>query len=298
LDYIITGGAGFIGSALAKLLLQQGHKVTVIDNLSTGNLSNLSEIKNEIQFYHTDICNGAELDRVLAGKDGIFHHAALTSVVQSYQKEKEYFDVNVNGTRNIFEIAQKTGTKVVFASSSSVYGNTGTIPTPESAKLEPVNPYGITKLKAEILAEKYKGCDLVGLRYYNVYGNNPTISSPGVISRFYQNIIANKSPVIDGNGTQLRDFVFVGDVVQATISAMEKNTGSAFINIGSGATTSILDLANLFIKHSKKNLMPIFQKELEGNVRASQADISLAKRLLGWKPETKLEEWVQNLFKR
>ncbi|MFZ1076171.1 MAG: NAD-dependent epimerase/dehydratase family protein [Nitrosotalea sp.] len=295
MDYVVTGGAGFIGSNLTKLLLQQGHKVDVIDNLSTGNRSNLSGIEDKIKFHNIDIRNDSELD-ILAGKDGIFHHAALTSVIQSYQKEKEYFDVNVNGTKNIFEIAQKTGTKVVFASSAGVYGNTSTIPTLESAELKPVNPYGVTKLKAELLAKKYK-CDLVGLRYYNVYGNNPAISSSGVISRFYQNIIANKPPVIDGDGQQLRDFVFVGDVVRATISAMEKDTGSAFINIGSGTTTSILDLANLFIKYSKKNLEPIFQKEPEGNVRASQADISLAKRLLGWEPETKLEEWVQNLFK-
>ncbi len=241
MDYVVTGGAGFIGSNLTKLLLQQGHKVDVIDNLSTGNRSNLSGIEDKIKFHNIDIRNDSELD-ILAGKDGIFHHAALTSVIQSYQKEKEYFDVNVNGTKNIFEIAQKTGTKVVFASSAGVYGNTSTIPTLESAELKPVNPYGVTKLKAELLAKKYK-CDLVGLRYYNVYGNNPAISSSGVISRFYQNIIANKPPVIDGDGQQLRDFVFVGDVVRATISAMEKDTGSAFINIGSGTTTSILDLS-------------------------------------------------------
>lgn len=297
MDYIITGGSGFIGSNLAKLLLQQGHKVGIIDNLSTGNLSNLSEIEDKIKFYNVDIRDDANLKKVLAGNDGIFHHAALTSVVQSYQKEKEYFDVNVNGTQNIFEIAQKTGTKVVFASSAGVYGNTDAVPTPESAKLKPANPYGATKLEAEIMAQKYgKEFDIVGLRYYNVYGNNPTRSSSGVISRFYQNTIENKPLIIDGDGAQLRDFVFVGDVVQATISAMEKDTGSAFINIGSGTATSILDLANLFIKHSKKNLESIFQKEPEGNVRTSQADISLAKRLLGWQPETKLEEWIESLF--
>ena len=229
--------------------------------------------------------------------DALTPAVPLTSVVQSYQKEKEYFDVNVNGTQNIFEIAQKTGTKVVFASSAGVYGNTDAVPTPESAKLKPANPYGATKLEAEIMAQKYgKEFDIVGLRYYNVYGNNPTRSSSGVISRFYQNTIENKPLIIDGDGAQLRDFVFVGDVVQATISAMEKDTGSAFINIGSGTATSILDLANLFIKHSKKNLEPIFQKEPEGNVRTSQADISLAKRLLGWQPETKLEEWIESLF--
>ncbi len=249
MDYIITGGAGFIGSHLARVLLQQGHTVDVVDNLSTGNLLNLSEIKDKIKFHNIDIRDGVNLKKILAGKDGIFHHAALTSVIQSYQKEKEYFDVNVNGTQNIFEIAKKAGIKVVFASSSGVYGNTGTIPTPESAKLEPVNPYGITKMKAELLAEKYKECDLVGLRYYNVYGYNPTSLPSGVISRFYQNMIANKPLMIDGDGMQLRDFVFVGDVVQATVSAMEKDTGSGFINIGSGTATSILDLANLFIKH-------------------------------------------------
>lgn len=148
MDYVVTGGAGFIGSNLTKLLLQQGHKVDVIDNLSTGNRSNLSGIEDKIKFHNIDIRNDSELD-ILAGKDGIFHHAALTSVIQSYQKEKEYFDVNVNGTKNIFEIAQKTGTKVVFASSAGVYGNTSTIPTLESAELKPVNPYGVTKLKAD-----------------------------------------------------------------------------------------------------------------------------------------------------
>ncbi|MGB6462873.1 MAG: GDP-mannose 4,6-dehydratase [Nitrosotalea sp.] len=299
MDYIITGGAGFIGSHLARVLLQQGHTVDVVDNLSTGNLSNLSEIKDKIKFHNIDIRDGANLKKVLVGKDGIFHHAALTSVTESYQKEQEYKDVNVDGTKNVFEAARDTCTKVVFASSSGVYGNTDTVPTPESEKLKPANPYGTTKLEAETMAQKYgKKFGIVGLRYYNVYGNNPTTSASGVISRFYQNIIENKPPIIDGNGEQLRDFVFVGDVVQATISSMEKDTGSVFINIGSGTTTSILDLANLFIKHSKKNLKPIFQKEQKGNVRASQADISLAKRLLGWQPETKLEEWIQNIFKR
>ncbi|MDE1767019.1 MAG: NAD-dependent epimerase/dehydratase family protein [Thaumarchaeota archaeon] len=299
MDYAITGGAGFIGSHLARTLLQQGHAVDVVDNLSAGNLSNLSEIRDRIKFHNADIRNGPDMKKILAGKDGIFHHAALTSVAESYLKEKEYFDVNVQGTKNVFEAARETGTKVVFASSSGVYGNTDTVPTPESANLKPANPYGSTKLGAETLAQKYgKKPDIVGLRYYNVYGDNPAISSAGVISKFYKSVAEGKPPVIDGDGLQLRDFVFVDDVINATISAMEKNTGSVFINIGSGAAISILGLAGLFIRFSKKNLRPVFGIEPEGNVRASQADISLAKGLLDWKPEAKLEEWVESLFKK
>ncbi len=299
MDYAITGGAGFIGSHLAKMLLQQGHMVSIVDNLSSGNLSNLSGIKDKVKFYNVDICNLENLKKILEGRDGIFHHAALTSVADSYKKEKLYHDVNVQGTKNVFDIAQKTGTKTVFASSSGVYGDTDTMPTPESAKLNPINPYAKTKFEAESMAEKYgKEFDVIGLRYFNVYGDFIPRSSAGVISRFYQNVIENKPPVIDGNGTQVRDFVFVDDVARATILAMEKKTGSIFLNIGSGKATSILDLANLFIKYSKKNLTPVFEREQEGNVRASQADISLAKRLLGWQPQTKLEEWIQSLFKK
>ena len=295
MNYIITGGAGFIGSHLAKFLVGEGHRVTIVDNLSAGNISNLSKIKDKIKFHDIDIRDGEKLKKVLAGMDGIFHHAALTSVAESYKKEKEYFDVNVNGTKNVFDAAKETGTKVVFASSAGVYGNNVPIPTPESAELKPVNPYGTTKLEAEKMAQKYgKGFDIVGLRYYNVYGDNPTTA--GVVSKFYQNIISNKPPVIEGDGSQLRDFVFIDDIINATYIAMKKKTGTVFINIGSGTATSILELANLFITYSKKNFRPVFEGEIEGNVRASQADISLAKRLLGWEPQTKLKEWVERLF--
>lgn len=297
MKYLITGGAGFIGSHLARALLKQGHAVDVLDNLSAGSISNLSGIENNIRFYNADIRSYADVNDIAQGHDGIFHYAALTSVAESYQKEKEYFDVNASGTKNILDVAEKTATKVVFASSSAVYGNTKTIPTPESEEPRPANPYGITKLEAERLAEKYrKSFEIVGLRFYNVYGNNPASSSAGVISKFYQNVIANKPPQIEGSGKQLRDFVFVDDVTRAAILAMQKNTGSVFVNIGSGSAISILELANLFIRYSKKDLKPLFVDEKEGNVMASQADISLAGTLLGWRPETTLEEWVKNLF--
>ncbi len=297
MNYVITGGAGFIGSHLAKALLEKGHSVKIVDNLSTGTKSNLDGIMDKISFHDIDVLDYQSLEKVLQGNDGIFHLAALTSVPESYLKQKEYHDVNVLGTENVFQIAKKFHIKTVFASSSSVYGNTKNIPTPESEKKSPINPYGITKLEAENLAVQYsKHCTIVGLRYYNVYGQD-MITGTGVITQFYQNIQRKKPPVIDGDGGQLRDFVHIQDVVQATISAMEKDTGSTFINIGSGIPTSILQLANLFIKYSGLETKPVSISEKEGNVRASQADISLAKRLLDWRPQTKLEDWIESLYK-
>ena len=297
MNYVITGGAGFIGSHLAKALLEKGDSVKILDNLSTGTKSNLDDILDKVSFHDINVLDYQSLEKVLQGSQGIFHLAALTSVPESYLKQKDYHDVNVKGTENVFQIAKKFHIKTVFASSSSVYGNTKNIPTPESEKRDPINPYGMTKLQAEDLAVRYsEHCDIVGLRYYNVYGQD-MITGTGVITQFYQNIQRQKPPVIDGDGGQLRDFVHIQDVVRGTISAMEKNIGSTFINIGSGTVTSILQLANLFIKYSRVDIKPVSVNEKEGNVRASQADISLAKRLLDWKPQTTLEDWIESLFK-
>ncbi|MHB8603165.1 MAG: NAD-dependent epimerase/dehydratase family protein [Nitrosotalea sp.] len=298
MNYIITGGAGFIGSHLARNLAEKGHSVGIVDNLSIGSMSNLDDVSHKISFHKIDILDYDSLEGVIKNTDGIFHLAALTSVPESFVKTKEYEDVNVQGTENIFRTAKKFHIKTVFASSSSVYGDTKNIPTLESENLNPINPYGITKLKAENLAKEYsKHCDIVGLRYYNVYGDTMTNTGAGVISQFYQSMQKQKPPVIDGNGEQLRDFVHIQDVVHATISAMEKNTGSHFINIGSSITISVLNLANLFIKYSGSNTSPVFQEQKEGNVLASQANISLAKKLLDWKPQTTLEDWIKSLYK-
>lgn len=298
MKYAITGGAGFIGSHLAKALVEQGHEVVIVDNLTTGSRDNISEIQDKLKFYDIDVRNYAEIREKLEGMDGIFHHAALISVPESYRKEGEYYEVNVQGTKNILDASRESGTKVVFASSSGVYGNTDAIPTPENAELNPVNPYGKTKLEAERIAKNYwKDIEVIGLRYYNVYGNTSR-SKEGVISKFYQSVSSGRSPVVEGDGSQTRDFVSVDDVVSATLLAMERKTGSAFINIGSGKSISILDLATLFIRCSKTNLKPVFERGPDGNVKRSMADISLAGKLIGWRPQTKLEEWVENLFRK
>jgi len=298
MNYVITGGAGFIGSNLTRSLLEDGHSVKIFDNLSTGSISNLDGILEKVSFHDVSVLDYENLEKIIQGSNGIFHLAALTSVPESYIREKEYHDVNVKGTENIFRIAEKFQLKTVFASSSSVYGNTRNIPTPESEKRIPINPYGITKLEAENLAANHsKHCDIVGLRYYNVYGKTMITTGIGVITQFYQSIQGQKPPVIDGDGSQLRDFIYIDDVVRATISSMEKNTGSTFINIGSGTATSILQLANMFIKYSGLDIKPVFTNEKAGNVKASQADVSLAKRLLDWRPQTKLEDWIESLYK-
>ncbi|MDE1863591.1 MAG: GDP-mannose 4,6-dehydratase [Thaumarchaeota archaeon] len=297
--YAITGGAGFIGSHLARLLLRHGHEVEIVDNFSTGTMANLAEIKFMIKFHDIDIREAQELGQALAGKDGIFHLAALTSVANSYDCRQEYEEVNVRGTQNVLEVAAEHQTKVVLASSSAVYGNPSAIPTPESADLRPENPYGITKLEDEILAKRYADrTDIVALRYYNMYGGDPGSSQAGVVSRFYRNVMSGSPPVIEGDGRQQRDFVHVEDAVQATMHAMEKKTGSLAINIGSGKSVSILELAALFIRCSGRGLVSSFGREPQGNVRESRADITLARELLGWEPQTKLEEWVESLFRR
>jgi nucleoside-diphosphate-sugar epimerase len=186
MKYVVTGGAGFIGSNIVKLLVKKGHQVTVIDNLHTGSLSRLKNVENEILFHKVDIRDVEKIKEVITDIDGIFHQAALTIVPESFLKPDEYFDVNVNGTKNIFTLAKELEIKVVFASSSSVYGDVSDIPIKEYFKRNPINPYGKTKVEKEKLAEEFwgKGVNIIGLRYFNVYGKGQTGTYAGVITKY------------------------------------------------------------------------------------------------------------------
>ena len=298
MNLVVTGGAGFIGSYLVKYLVNQGHSVTVIDNLHTGKKENLDGFLNQIEFQDIDILDYENLRKAVKNIDGLFHHAALTKVQESYIKQKEYNDVNVKGTENILRLAKQFGFKVVHASSSSVYGNTEKIPIKEDHERKPLNPYGVTKLEDEYLIEKYveSGVRAAGLRYFNVYGKGQSGEYAGVIIKFIENIAKHKPPLIFGDGSQVRDFVFAEDVAKATSKVMESKANHAFINIGSGTALSILDLANIMIRVSGLNLKPVHTSPLGGDVRASQADITLAKKLLNWEPETKLEQGLRKIF--
>ena len=296
MKYAVTGGAGFIGSHLTKNLVERGNEVIVIDNLNTGKKQNVEKISKKIDFFEVDIRDFSAIENILKNVDGIFHEAALASVQDSFRIPDEFFDVNVNGTENIFKIAKKLGIKVVYASSSSVYGNPISIPIKENDDKNPFNPYAKTKLEDDKLAEKYarNGLKVIGLRYFNVFGPRQSKEYAGVIRLFLERIQQGLSPLINGDGLQVRDFVYVDDVVNANILAMESDVDAGFFNIGTGNTISILDLATMIIKFSGLKLKPIHRPPVPGDVKATQADITKAKMMLKWKPTTSIENWLKS----
>ena len=297
MKYAVTGGAGFIGSHLTKNLVERGNEVIVIDNLNTGKKQNIEKISKKIDFFEVDIRDFSAIEDILKNIDGIFHEAALASVQDSFRIPDEFFDVNVNGTENIFKIAKKLGIKVVYASSSSVYGNPISIPIKENDDKNPFNPYAKTKLEDDKLAEKYakNGLKVIGLRYFNVFGPRQSKEYAGVIKLFLERIQQSLSPLINGDGLQVRDFVYVDDVVNANILAMESDIDSEFFNIGTNSAISVLDLANIIIKFSGLKLKPIHRSAVPGDVKATQADITKAKMMLKWKPTTSLKDWLKSV---
>ena len=298
MKFVVTGGAGFIGSQLVKYLLNENYEITIIDNLCTGRLENLSGFEDKIDFHNLNILEFNELRKIVKDSDGIFHLAALTSVQESYLQKEKYHSVNVDGTENIFKLAKEFKIKVIYASSSSVYGHPRSIPIKEDFLRNPINPYGTTKLNDEILAEHYSnsGVEIIGLRFFNVYGIGQTGDYAGVITKFNESIQAGKPPTIFGDGSHVRDFVSVEDVAKANLLAMQSDFNNGFVNIGTGITTSVAELANLMIKLSNKTLKPIFTDLPEGDVKASQADVNLAKKLISWEYETSLEAGLRKFF--
>ena len=291
---LVTGGAGFIGSHIAEYLVQRGDNVTVLDNLSNGKMQNMSKVSDDINFVNGDVRDYNLVEQLVKDVDGVFHEAALVSVPESFKMQNEYFDVNVNGTENILKLAKEYGFKIVYASSSSVYGNPKSVPIKEDDDRNPLNPYAKTKLEDELLAEKYSemGVHVIGLRYFNIFGRRQSKEYAGVIKLFLEKIQQNKAPIINGDGSQTRDFVYVEDVVKANILAMDSNIKYKFLNVGTGFSISILDLANACIEASGLSLKPVHGPQLPGDILDSKADLELIKKSLEWKPITKLEDWL------
>ena len=293
--FAVTGGAGFVGSYLVRLLVNEGHQVRVIDNLHTGKMENLQEVRNKIEFQNIDIQNYDSMEKELRDIGGVFHQAALTVVQDSFKMPEKYHSVNVEGTENIFKIAKKNNFKVIYASSSSVYGHQNMVPILENFDKNPINPYGKTKLHDEQLAEKYtkQGVKIIGLRYFNIFGKGQTLEYAGVITKFLDRIKDRKAPIIFGTGSQIRDFIHVEDIARANLLAMKSDVSFTHANIGTGDSISILELAKIMIEISGLKLEPIMENALEGDIEKSQSDNSLARKLFDWKPERRLEDWLK-----
>ena len=296
--FLVTGGAGFVGNHLVKLLVEKGHEVKVVDNLIKGKKENLLDIFDKIEFINSDIRDYENLEKNLHNVDGIFHQAALASVQDSFSKPEEYNNVNVKGTENILKLAKKNDFKVVYASSSSVYGNPEKIPISESDSKNPINPYAETKLKKEELAVKYSqiGVKVIGLRYFNVFGKGQSKEYAGVLKLFLERIRDQLPPKINGDGTQFRDFVYVEDVADANIMSMDSEVNHEFFNVGTNTSITILELAKTIIESAGLNIEPIFGPALKGDVQKTIANIDLIKEKIGWKPTVFLEEWINEII--
>ena len=298
--FVVTGGAGFVGSHLVKLLVKNGHKITVIDNLHTGKKENLGEVKDKIEFLNIDIQDYDSMEKNMKDIDGVFHQAALTVVQDSFTRPEEYFDVNVHGTENIFKLANENKFKVVYASSSSVYGHKLETPITEDAERSPISPYGKTKLEAEHLVEKYSklNTEIIGLRYFNIFGKGQTLDYAGVITKFLHRINEGKAPIVFGKGSQIRDFIHVSDVAKANLMAMNSNCSNLIVNIATGNAISILELADMMINASGLKIDHIFAEALEGDIEKSHADISQAKENFDWEPKIELRDWLTEILKK
>jgi len=297
MKYLVTGGYGFVGSHIVEKLIEDNHQVIVVDNLTIGKIENLERNEGKFEFIKCDIRDLEYIKPIIKDIDGIFHEAALASVPDSFKMPEEYHRVNVVGTQNIFQLAKENQIRVVFASSSSVYGNPTKIPISENDSKNPINPYAKTKLECEKNATKFSqnNAEIIGLRYFNIFGERQSSEYAGVIKKFLKRISDGMPPIINGQGNQTRDFIFVKDVVDANIKAMNSNVKNGFFNVGTGKSISILELAEFIISEFGFNFKPVFGPELNGDILDSKSDISYTKKSLGWEPSINILNWLKDI---
>jgi len=302
--YLVTGGAGFIGSNLVEELIRRDEKVRVIDNFFTGKKENIEEFIPKIELVQGDIRNLDGVKEAVDGVDFVLHEAALTSVVRSIERPLATTETNIDGTLNVLVAARDAKVKrVIYASSSSIYGNSPTLLKREDIIPSPLSPYAVSKLSGEYYCQVFYriyGLETVILRYFNVFGPRQNLVSQyaAAIPRFIKAMLNRKSPTIYGDGEQSRDFTFVENVVEANILACreEKITGEIF-NIGGGRSTTINQLAELISRLLDKSIEPIYTDPQPGDVRHSLADITKARRLLSYQPRINLKEGLKRTLK-
>jgi nucleoside-diphosphate-sugar epimerase len=309
---IVTGGAGFIGSHLAEGLVKQGHTVCVIDNLCTGSQQNLSSIIGDIEFVRADIRDKEAISYAFEGADTIFHQAALRSVPASLENPAIYNDVNINGTYNVLEAARHCGARrVIFASSSSVYGDSTELPQKEENLGTRLSPYAITKAAGEDYCRffwKTYGLETVSLRYFNVFGprQDPKSQYAAVIPLFITALLNDRQPTIFGDGKQTRDFTYITNVVNANILAMASETAvGEVINVANGEGVSVNELFEKIRSFLNKDIKPLYAPERKGDVKHTKADVTKQKKLLGLNDTTNFDrgleqttEWYNAAYRR
>jgi nucleoside-diphosphate-sugar epimerase len=300
--YLVTGGAGFIGSHIVEALLKRGASVRVLDNLSTGFADNLAPFRQDIDLRNDDIRNPDAVQAAVQGVDVIIHLAALASVQRSIQDPLTTNAVNVNGTLNLLEAARTSSvSRFVFSSSSSVYGDTPTLPKVETMPVEPLSPYAVSKLAGEryctVWSQVY-GLPAIALRYFNVFGprQDPRSDYAAVIPRFAAAMQAGRAPTIYGDGLQSRDFTYVENVVEANLAAATAPAAvSGYFNIATGDRITLLDLVAKLNTLLGTDLAPLHEPARVGDILHSQADIEMAGEILNWEPSVGFDEGLRRL---
>jgi UDP-glucose 4-epimerase len=299
----VTGGAGFIGSHLADALAALGARVRIVDDLSNGLEANLSGAAAAAELVRGSILDAGVLDRAFAGVDTVFHHAALGSVPRSIEMPEQYERVNVEGTLRVLEAARRAGVRrVVYAASSSAYGDTPSLPKHESIRPDPRSPYAFTKLAGEHLMRSWAlsyGMETVSLRYFNIFGPRQRHDSPyaAVIPMFAEAIRSGRRPVVYGDGRQSRDFTFVANAVHANLlaAACPRRLQGEVVNVACGARYSLLELLEALGALLGSRPEPEFRPARAGDVRDSEADIRLADELLGYRVIVPFREGLRSI---
>ncbi|MCS6919361.1 MAG: SDR family oxidoreductase [Fimbriimonadales bacterium] len=297
--FLVTGGAGFIGSHLTRFLLQRG-QVRVLDNLSTGNLDNLRDLLSEIEFIRGSVADPDAVREAVDGCAMVFHLAAQVSVPLSMESPSETFEVNVYGTQLLLEAAREAGCeRFVFASSAAVYGDSPRLPKREGMRPAPISPYGWSKHYGELLCQDYCrvfGVPTVSFRFFNVYGprQNPHSQYAAVVPRWITAALTDRKPIIFGDGKQVRDFIYIDDLIQGIwLGATHPDAIGKVFNLASGARYTLLELLQAIEQAVGYPLQPDFQPPRAGDIRRSYADISRIQRTLGYQPRYALHEGIQ-----
>ena len=301
--YLVTGGAGFIGSNIVDELVRRNHEVVVLDDLSGGKETNLSGIRKKIDLRIGSVTNLATVQSAVKGAQYVIHLAARTSVPRSVKDPLDTNHVNIDGTLNVLVAARDAKVRrFVYAASSSAYGETPTLPKTEAMQPEPISPYGVTKYVGELYAQAFGrtyGIENASIRYFNVFGprQDPTSQYSGVLSRFMLAVINNEQPGIYGDGEQSRDFTYIDNIVDETLRACDAQDASGKVfNGGTGVRITLNQVLKLLEKITGRKIQAKYDPPRTGDIRDSQADISLARKILGYEPIVHFEEGLERTW--